>query len=38
MKKIYKWFLKKIEEIKRKRRIKKKLAILKKSDPFIYKH
>ena len=32
------WFKSKIENYKRKRRFKKKLAELKKRDPFIYKH
>lgn len=36
--KIIKWFLKLIEERKRKKRLKKKLEELKKRDPFIYNH
>jgi preprotein translocase subunit YajC len=36
--KIIKWFLKLIEERKRRKRLKKKLEELKKRDPFIYNH
>jgi preprotein translocase subunit YajC len=35
---IIKWFLKLIEERKRRKRLKKKLEELKKRDPFIYNH
>jgi hypothetical protein len=38
MKKILKWFLKKVEDYKRKKRFKNKLKELKKRDPFVYKH
>jgi hypothetical protein len=38
MKKLIKWFLDKIERIKRNRKLKKKIAELKKRDPFVYKH
>lgn len=38
MKKIIDWFLKLIENRKRKKRLKKKIEELKKRDPFIYKH
>jgi hypothetical protein len=38
MKKIIEWFLGKIEDYKRKKRIKKKLEELRKKDPFIYNH
>ena len=36
--KMIKWLIEKIEEIKRKRRFKKKLEEIRKRDPFIYKH
>lgn len=35
---IFKFIIEKIENIKRKRRFKKKLEELRKRDPFIYKH
>ena len=38
MKKIIDWVLTKIEDYKRKKRIKKKLEELRKKDPFIYNH
>lgn len=38
MKRIMNWFLSKIEEYKRKKRIKKKLEELRKKDPFMYNH
>jgi hypothetical protein len=38
MKWIMNWFLTKIEEYKRKKRIKKKLEELRKKDPFMYNH
>ena len=38
MKKIIVWFKLKIEEYKRKKRLKKKLKELRKRDPFIYNH
>lgn len=38
MKIVINWILEKIENYKRKKRFKKKLAELQKRDPFIYKH
>lgn len=38
MKKIIDWFKEKIEDYKRKKRIKAKIKELKKRDPFTYKH
>lgn len=38
MKRIIGWFIDKIMNYKRKKLIKKKLAELKKRDPFIYNH
>lgn len=38
MKNIFNWIKGKIEEYKRKKRLKKKIEELKKRDPFIYKH
>jgi hypothetical protein len=38
MKILINWFLTKIDNYRRKQRVKKKLEQLKKSDPFIYKH
>jgi hypothetical protein len=38
MKRIIDWILGKIEDYKRKKRIKKKLEELRKKDPFIYNH
>ena len=38
MKKIIDWFLKKIQDRKRKKELKKKIEELKKRDPFIYNH
>jgi hypothetical protein len=38
MKRIIDWLLGKIEDYKRKKRIKKKLEELRKKDPFIYNH
>lgn len=35
---ILKWIKKKIDEIKRKRRLKKKIEELRKRDPFTYNH
>ena len=38
MKKIIDWFLKKIQDRKRTKELKKKIEELKKRDPFIYNH
>jgi hypothetical protein len=38
MKKLLKWFEKKISDRKRKKEFKKKLEELRKRDPFIYNH
>lgn len=38
MKKLIKWLKEVIETYKRKKRFKKKLAELRKKDPFIYQH
>jgi hypothetical protein len=38
MRKLLNWVTNKIEEYKRKKRIKKKIEELRKKDPFIYKH
>jgi hypothetical protein len=38
MKNLIDWLKKKIDDYKRKKRFKKKLAELKKRDPFVYKH
>ena len=38
MMKIINWFKSKIEDYKRKKRIKAKIKELQKRDPFIYKH
>lgn len=38
IKKLIDWFKQKIEDYKRKKRIKKKLEELRKKDPFIYNH
>jgi hypothetical protein len=38
MKKIWKWIITKIEDLKRRKKFKKKLEELKKRDPFIYNH
>ncbi len=38
MMRLINWFTEQIEEYKRKQRFKKKLAELKKRDPFTYNH
>lgn len=38
MKKLINWFINLLKERKRKKNFKKRIAELKKRDPFIYKH
>lgn len=38
MKKLFNWFKNKIDNYRRKKRLKKKLEELRKRDPFIYNH
>ncbi len=38
MKKLIEWVKSKIEDYKRKKKLKKKLEELRKKDPFIYNH
>ena len=38
MKNIVEWFKYKYQEWKRKRKIKKKIKMMQKNDPFVYKH